>query len=258
MDTVGPISRSVEDAAITLGAIAGYDPNDPLTWNIPVTDYRRALDGDVRGLRVGVVNELLHSEQVEPDVENAVARAAAQLAEMGANVEEVSISLAESANTIGGVLLAVEPAANQRDWIRERLQDYGHDNRVGLLAGSIVPAQAYAKAQKLRSMLRQEVLAALSTYDVLVAPTSGRVAPRLQDDPVITSKATASRLPFMRTNTFNLSSTPAISVPCGFGSQGLPIGLQIAGRPGGEEMVFKVAHAYEQGTAWHTMRPPTV
>ena len=258
MDTVGPISRSVEDAAITLGAIAGYDANDPFTWNTPVPDYRRALDGEVRGLRVGVVRELLHSEQVEPDVENAVAKAVSQLAEMGANVEEVSIPLTDSANTIGGVLLAVEPAANQRDWIRERLQDYGHDNRVGLLAGSIVPAQAYAKAQKLRSMLRQEVLEALSTHDVLVAPTSGRVAPRLQDDQVVTGKDTASRLPFMRTNTFNLASSPAISVPCGFGSQGLPIGLQIASRPGAEEMVFKVAHAYEQGTPWHTMRPPTV
>jgi aspartyl-tRNA(Asn)/glutamyl-tRNA(Gln) amidotransferase subunit A len=104
-------------------------------------------------------------------------------------------------------------------------------------------------------MLRQQVLDALENYDVLVMPTSGRVAPELQDDPVVTSKETTSRLPFMRTNSFNLSSTPAISVPCGFGAQGLPIGLQIAGRPGAESTILNVAHTYEKATTWHTMRP---
>ena len=105
-------------------------------------------------------------------------------------------------------------------------------------------------------MLREQVLSAFRNYDVLVMPTSGRQAVPLQDDPPVTSKETTSRLPFMRTNTFNLSSAPAISVPCGFGGRGLPVGLQIAGPPGGEEMVFRLAHAYEQNTPWHTMRPP--
>ncbi len=256
MDTIGPISRTVEDAAITLGAIAGYDPKDPATWDTPVPDYRRALNGDIKGVKVGVVKELLHDEQVEPDVENAVTAAAEMLAELGAIVEEVSIPLTTHANPISSVLLATEPAANMEEWVRERLQDFGHDNRIGLLVGSIIPAQAYYKAQKLRSMLRQQVHKALETYDVLIAPTSGKVAPKLQDDPVVTSKETTSRLPFMRTNTFNLSSAPAISVPCGFGGQGLPIGLQIGGHPGSEATLLKVAHAYEQATIWHTMKPP--
>ena len=257
MDTIGPISRTVEDAAITLSAIAGYDPNDPTTWNTPVPDYRQALDGDIRGLRVGIVTELLHSEMVEPDVANAVTAAARTLAELGADVEEVSIPLAAHANAIAGTLLAVEPAVNMKEWVRERIHDFGHDNRIGLLTGSLVPAQAYYKAQKLRTLLRNDVLAAFRTYDALVMPTSGRQAVPLQEDPPVTSKETASRLPFMRTNTFNLSSAPAISVPCGFGGRGLPVGLQIAGPPGGEEMVFRLAHAYEQNTPWHTMRPPT-
>ena len=256
MDTVGPISRTVEDAAITLGAIAGYDPKDPTSWETLVPDYRQTLDGDIKTIRVGVVSELLHSEQVEPDVEKAVTAAAALLAELGAAVEEVSVPLTTHANSISSVLLAVEPASNLGEWVRERLQDFGHDNRIGLLVGSIIPAQVYYKAQKLRSMLRQQVQEALETYDVLVAPTSGKVPPKLQDDPVVTSKGTASRLPFMRTNTFNLSSAPAISVPCGFSTQGLPIGLQIGGRPGAEATVLKIAHAYEQVTTWHTMRPP--
>ena len=179
MDTIGPISRTVEDAAITLGAIAGYDPKDPTTWDTPVPDYRGALNGDIKGMKVGVVKELLHDEQVEPDVENAVTAAAEMLAQVGAIVEEVSIPLTTHANPISSVLLATEPASNYGEWVRERLQDFGHDNRIGLLVGSIIPAQVYYKAQKLRSMLRQQVHEALETYDVLVAPTSGKVPPKL-------------------------------------------------------------------------------
>jgi aspartyl-tRNA(Asn)/glutamyl-tRNA(Gln) amidotransferase subunit A len=257
MDTIGPISRTVEDAAITLSAIAGYDPKDPTTWNSPAPDYRQALDGDIKGRRLGIVTELLHSDTVEPDVANAFTAAVDTLAELGAEVEEVSIPLAAHANAIAGTLLAVEPAVNMKEWVRERIHDFGHDNRIGLLTGSLVPAQAYYKAQKLRTLLREDVLAAFQTFDALVMPTSGRQAVPLQDDPSVTSKETASRLPFMRTNTFNLSNAPAISVPCGFGGRGLPVGLQIAGPPGGEELVFRLAHAYEQNTPWHTMRPPT-
>ena len=257
MDTIGPLSRTVEDAAITLSAIAGHDPKDPTTWNTPVPDYRQALDGDIKGLRVGIVTELLHSDMVEPDVSAAVTTAAGILAELGADVEEVSIPLAAHANTIAGTLLAVEPALNMKEWVSERLHDFGHDNRIGLLTGSLVPAQAYYKAQKLRTMLRNDVLAAFRNYDALVMPTSGRQAVPLTEDPPVTSRETASRLPFMRTNTFNLASAPAISVPCGFGGRGLPVGLQIAGPPGGEEMIFKLAHAYEQNTPWHAMRPTT-
>jgi aspartyl-tRNA(Asn)/glutamyl-tRNA(Gln) amidotransferase subunit A len=136
------------------------------------------------------------------------------------------------------------------------LQDFGHNNRVGLLTGSIVPAQAYYKAQKLRSLMRQQVHQALEAYDVLVTPTSGKTALRIQEDPQITSKENALGLAFLYTRTFNLASAPAISIPCGFDSGGLPIGLQIGGRPDSEATILKVAHAYEQATPWHTMRPP--
>ena len=256
MDTIGPISRSVADAAITLGAIAGHDPKDAYSWDRPVPDYLAALEGDISGLRIGVVTELLHEEVVEPETRDVVQRAIAVLGELGASVGEVSIPLTAHANTISSILLAAEPAHNQREWVADRLQDYGHDNRIGLLTGSLMPGAAYLKAQKLRSMLRQQVHETLEQYDVLVCPTAGRPAVPRQDDPVITSKEMAGRLPYMRTNTFNLSSTPAVSVPCGFNSGDLPIGLQVAGRPGGDATVLKVAHAYEQATSWHTMRPP--
>ncbi len=256
MDAVGPISRTVEDAAITLGAIAGHDPRDPYTSDTPVPDYRAALDGDVRGMNVGVISEIMHSDLVESEVREVVSQATTVLRGLGATVEEVSIPLSTAASAVSGTLLGVEPAATHRKWVRERLQDYGHDNRIGLVVGSIMPAQAYYKAQKLRSMIKDQVHAALDAYDVLVLPTSGRPAPEVEDDPVITSKETSSRLAFLFTRIFNLASAPALSVPCGLTSGGLPIGMQIGGRPFGDDVVLKVAHAYEQATPWHTRRPP--
>tara|TARA_B100000446_G_scaffold80114_1_gene75789 strand:+ start:477 stop:1883 length:1407 start_codon:yes stop_codon:yes gene_type:complete len=255
MDTVGPISRTVEDAAITLGAIAGHDPKDRYSSTVPVPDYRQALGGDLNGLKIGVITEFMESDLVEPKVRQTVSDSFATLGELGATVEEVSVPLSMDAGIASAVLLAVEPALAQKDWIKDQIQDYGHDVRILLLTGSLLPAQAYYKAQKLRTMLRQQVLDSLEKYDVLVLPTSGKGAQPLEQDPPITSKETASRLAFLFTRIFNLASCPAMSVPCGFDDRGMPVGLQIGARPGAEETIFKVAHAYEQATAWHTMRP---
>jgi len=256
MDTVGPISRTVEDAAITLGAIAGHDPKDRYSSTAPIPDYRQALGGDLNGLKIGVITEFMESDLVEPKVRQTVSESCATLGELGATVEEVSVPLSMDAGVASAVLLAVEPALAQQDWIKDQLQDYGHDVRILLLTGSLLPAQAYYKAQKLRTMLRQQVLDFLKKYDVLVLPTSGKSAQPLEQDPPVTSKETASRLAFLFTRIFNLASCPAMSVPCGFDDRGMPVGLQIGARPGAEETIFKVAHAYEQATAWHTMRPP--
>lgn len=256
MDTVGPMSRTVEDAAITLGAIAGHDPWDQHTWAAPVPDYRRALDGNIRGVRVGVITEQLNSPLVETETRDAVVKATSVLGELGATVEDVSLPITISASIASSILLAVEPAYDHQEWIRDRLDEYGHDVRIQQLMGSIMPAQAYYKAQKLRSLLREQVLEAFEKYDVLVLPTCGRPAQPVEDDPAITSKETSARLPYLLTRLFNLASSPAASIPCGFSATGLPIGLQIGARPGGDEMILKVAHAYEQATPWHTMRPP--
>ena len=254
MDTLGPMSRTVQDAAITLGAIAGYDPKDPYTWRTPVPDYRQALDGDLRGTRVGLITEQVHSEVVEPEVREAVVKATSVLEELGASVEEVSLPMTKHAMIITLVSLGVEPASTHREWIRDRLRDFTFGNRIGLLTGSIMPAQAYYKAQKLGALVRREVHAALETYDVLVLPTTGSPAQSLE----AVNNTPVRRRPYVLTFLFNLACAPAISLPCGFSSQGLPIGLQIGGRPGEDETVLKVAHAYEQNTRWHTMRPPTV
>ncbi len=171
-------------------------------------------------------------------------------------MEEVSLPLTIHGGTITGTLINVESAMTYRDWIRDRLHDFGHSNQIGLLTGSIMPAQAYYKAQKLRELVRRQINEALDTYDVLILPTSKSCAPRLEDDPVIISKEMAAAMTLVMTRPFNLANAPALSINCGFNSQGLPIGLQIGGRPFAEETVLKVGHAYEQNTPWHTIRPP--
>ena len=255
MDTVGPISRTVEDAAITLNAIAGHDPRDGHTSIAPVPDYRAALGGGIEGLRVGVVTEQMESELVDPDVRRVVGQAVTILGELGATVEEVSLPLAALAGAVSGTLLAVEPANNHAGWVRESLDEYGHDDRILLLTGSVMPANYYYKAQKLRELIRGQVLEALGNYDALVFPTAGKTAQPIEDDPPVTSKGTSSRLPFLFTRLFNLASCPAMSIPCGFDDNGMPVGLQIGGLPFSEETLFRIGHAYEQATEWHTRRP---
>ncbi len=257
MDTAGPISRTVEDAAITLTAIAGRDERDPYTWDRPVPDFRAGLNGDIHGLRIGLITEQIDEETTAADTRDAVLKALGVLGELGAIVEEVSIPLTAHGAVLSQIPLVVEPALNMKEWVRDRLQDYGHNNRVGLLTGSIFPAQAYYKAQKLRTMFRNQVHEALERYDVLVTPTSSVAAQPIVEDPVRTSKEDAAPLGYLQTRTFNMASAPAVSLNCGFSDEGLPIGLQIGGRPGADQTVLNVAYAFEQATDWHNRRPPS-
>ena len=261
MDVGGPISRTVSDCAMTLEAVAGHDPRDPYTWDVPVPHYSDALDGNIRGVKIGVIRELMDHESVEPEIGDAVRSAIASLGELGATIQDVSIPLITSSSVIFGAISQVEGAAIQQDWIRDRLDEYDHNVRIRQLTGSVIPAQAYYKAQKLRTLLRDQMMDALKTVDVLVLPTSSIPAPKIPAAAGIGSKAEAKAVFSGRriyTNPGNLAGVPALSVPCGFTSEPpeLPIGLQIMGSPFDEATVLKVAHAYEQNTDWHTRRPP--
>ena len=262
MDTIGPIAKTVEDCAITFGAIAGHDPKDRYTWDSPVPDYRRALDGDVRSMKIGVIKERANHSEVEPEVQQAVDDALAVLEGLGASLEEVSIPLIDNSTVIFQSISRMEAANVHRHWIRERLQDFPHGIRVRHLWGSILPAQAYYKGQKLRALLREQTLAALGQVDVLALPTSCTPAPRLATGAPRPSGKEEVKAGFFGRNSFtstaNVCNIPAMSVPCGFtsGEPALPIGLQLFGRPFGEATMMKVAHAYEQQTDWHTRRPP--
>ena len=255
MDTIGPITRTVEDCAITLQAIAGYDPKDHYTWDVPVPDYRAALDGNLAGKKIGVIKELLYTDLVEPEVRDAVSQAAHSLADLGAQVEEISVPLTSHSSTIS-TALRVEAPTNYRDLIRNRLQEIHHDNRIAYLTWSLTPALAYYKALKLRALLRQQVLDALTEMDVLLMPTMGIAAPKIEPDPVIDNKEKTNRNRSGLTTSFSLASSPALSICCGFTSDNLPIGFQIGGKPFDEQTVLNVAYAYEQSTDWHTRRPP--
>ena len=254
MDTIGPLGRTVEDCAITLAAIAGHDPKDRLSSHEPVPDYRAALTGGIKGLRVGIVRELLYTGLVEEEVRQAVLAAAAKMSEMGARVEELSIPLAANAGTISGAI-RVEAPVTYRELLRDRPRDIAHDNRIAYMVGSIMPASVYYKGLRLRSLLRDQVLAAFGGVDLLLSPTSGVAAQLLEPDPVINGKGKGNRIPWLLTTTFSLANVPALSVPCGFTATGLPIGLQIAGRPFDESTVLRAGHVYEQETGWYSRRP---
>ena len=259
MDTVGPISRTTADCAMTLGAIAGYDPKDPSTWDVPVPDYLSMLTGEIRGLKVGVIQERVDTEAVDPEVRDNVVQAIAVLGELGSDIQEVSIPLIVHSAAISNTIILTDAAGVHRQGIDEHLGEYDHNIQIRLLVGSIIPAQAHQKAVKLRQVLRQQILDALEKVDVLVMPTSSIPASPIPTKAGIGSKqevldGLAGRRSF--TAPFNVANTPALSINCGFTSQNLPVGFQIAGKPFDEGTLFRVAHAYEQATDWHTRRPP--
>lgn len=259
MDTVGPITRTVEDCAITLQAIAGYDHNDKYTWNQPVPDYQQALAGDITGIRVGLLTEKTDSDDVDREVRDAVVAASGVLGELGAPVKTVSLPIIVYGGTASKCITDMEGAAVHYEGLKNHPGEYDHNTRVRLLTAILTPAQSYYKAQKFREMLRQELLELLKEVDVVVLPTSPTAAPKIPDGPGIKSQEDAnSRMAGIRsfTGPFNLAGVPAISVPCGFTSDNMPISLQIVGRPFEDATVMRVAHAYEQATAWHTRRPP--
>lgn len=260
MDAPGPLGRTVEDVALVLGVIAGPDPGDALVRRLPPPDYRNALGGGVRGVRVGVIRELTHSPDTDPEVRAAVVAACEVLREAGAIVDEISLPLLPLAGAVFMAIADSEGAGLHRRWLRDRPGDYDAGTRRRLLTASLLPATAYHQATRARALIRTQVLDAVARRDVLVAPTQPRPAPPIAQGqaPVTSAEEAAARFFTRRSyaTPFSLAGTPAISVPCGFSAAGLPIGLQIAGRLFDEATVLRVAHTYEQTTAWHLRRPP--
>jgi aspartyl-tRNA(Asn)/glutamyl-tRNA(Gln) amidotransferase subunit A len=258
-DAPGPLGRTVEDCALLLEVIAGQDPRDPLTARRPVPDYRAALTGEVRGLRVGVIRELTHGGETEPEVRDAVVAAAGVLAKLGAEIDEVSLPMVPRAGAAFMAICDSEGAGLHLAWLRRRAADYDEGTRRRLLAASLLPAVLLQKAQQARALVRQQVVAALATHDVLVAPTSHRAAPTIANFTApITSTGEAAARFFTRrsfTTPAALAGVPAAAVPCGFGASGLPLSLQIIGRRFEDATVLRVGHAYEQATEWHRRRP---
>ena len=260
MDTIGPLTRTVEDCALMFQAIAGHDPNDPYTHEKQVPDYSRGLDGDISGLKIGLVKELIDPEMVDLEVRETVREAVTALQELGASIEEVSIPMLQHAAAIAQTISGAESAFMRRELIRTRLTEMDYLATIRTLAGSLIPAQVYHKALRLREVVRGRVLEAMERFDVLVCPSAPTEAPEIPASPnIIGSKdeVLANIWGRSRVNApASLTGQPALSVPCGFTSNDLPVGLQIAGRPLDETTVLNVGHAYEQATPWHRKRRP--
>jgi aspartyl-tRNA(Asn)/glutamyl-tRNA(Gln) amidotransferase subunit A len=258
LDHIGPMTRTVEDAAILLGVLAGQDPGDASSADEPVPDYTRSLDGGVRGLRIGVPHRFFF-ENVDGQVEAAVRSAIKLLDEMGATVSEIDVPLIDE---IPGALTAImlpEALAVHQRWMRERPDDYGDDVRYRLELGSTYLAVHYVQAQRLREMAvrawRDEVF---SRVDLIASPTTPITAPLIEHAGGSTYAGGALQVTFSLirfTNPLNFLGVPAISVPCGFTAANMPIGLQLAGRWWDEETVLRAAYAYETATDWHKRRP---
>ena len=263
-DTIGPISRTVADCALTLGVIAGHDPKDRYSRPEPVPDYLDGLDGGVRGMRIGVVAELMGGRGLSLDERSrdAVVRAAEVFRELGAEVVPVSLPMAPFTGPIVRTITSTERVSLNPEWLRERFEDYHPNTRVAFAVGNLIPGQVYYKAIKLRALVRRQVIEAFREVDLLLQPTSTGPAGLLSDEPpVVSSKEMATSA--LREGSFrglySLSGCPALSIPCGFTGDGdgaLPLALQIAGPHLGEAAVLRAAFAYEQGTSWHLRRPP--
>ena len=251
LDHVGPMTRSVEDAAIVLQAIAGYDTGDESSSREAVPDYRSALKGGLKGLRIGAPKQFFF-DALDPEVEAAVRQALGVFQDLGAIVAEVSLPhIAEAPAAVTAIMLA-EALAYHHKWMAERPQDYGDDVRFRLESGAGVLAVHYVQAQRFREMIvRAWRVEVFDRVDLLATPTTLCPAP-----PIETGDLQATFKLIRNTNPLNLLGVPAISVRCGFTPDGLPIGFQLAGRWWDEATVLLAAHAYQNATDWHTKRPP--
>lgn len=257
LDHIGPLTRTARDAALALGAIAGYDPRDPTTSRAPVPDYAAALTGDVRGLRVGVLREHM-AEPLDGEVRQVVGAAFQQLAQLGATVEEVSIPSVAYARPVSTIIMGVDSVAVHEALLRERAQDYGPDVRRRFPVPLSLSGLDYVRAQQARTHITADVQAAFERFDVLVGPTVPLPAPEIGQETVMIDgreHVVAVALSSL-TRLQNVTGFPVLSVPCGLTRAGLPVGLQIAARPLDEATALRVADAYERATASGRRRPP--
>jgi aspartyl-tRNA(Asn)/glutamyl-tRNA(Gln) amidotransferase subunit A len=257
LDHVGPMCRTAADCALMLGAMAGYDPRDPTTSVLPVPDYLAALTGSVKGLRIGLLRSFF-MDGASDEQRRAVEQALATLEALGASVREVTldkVGLAAGATT---AVIGAEAYAYHEPWLKKRPEDYGPDVRERLRLGAFVSGADYVNGQRARALIRDSVDAVLAGLDVLLAPATPIAATAVGvNETEINGERQPVRPSLVRfTRPFNATGHPAASIPCGFTVDGLPIGLQIIGRPFDEATVLRVADAYQRATDWLTRRPP--
>jgi aspartyl-tRNA(Asn)/glutamyl-tRNA(Gln) amidotransferase subunit A len=248
LDTVGPMARSAEDCALLLQAISGPDRSDATSAGEPVPDYRALLTGDVAGLRIGV-ERLHHGSAVGTDagVLERMEEALVCLEQAGAHIQEIEVDHYDAAEAANLIIVHTEAFAHHVPNLRDRWRDYGSFTRLLLTQGAFVSGADYVQAQRVRSLVRTETRRLLEDVDVIVTPTVGVPAPRLDADFV-------ALMPLFFTGVWNVTGYPALSVPVGL-VDGLPVGMQLIGRPFDEGTVLRAGDAYQRRTEWHRMTP---
>ncbi len=251
MDHVGPMARTVADCALLLNAMAGYDPRDPTSARAPVPDFTDGLEGGLRGLVLGVPRQHFY-EGLEAEVDAALRAALRHLEAEGARLEPVELPLSGELAGAGSILIMAEAYGWHAQRLRTRAMDYGPRTRRRIVAGACYTSGEYEEAVRIRAAWARQVARAMERVHAIVTPTLPGVAFPVETQlsgPPDTSWGTRH---------FNLSGHPALTVPCGFTAAGLPIGMQLAGRFFDEATLFRIGHAYEQSTSWHTRRPESL
>jgi len=276
LDQVGPLTRDVTDAALLLGAVAGYDPKDSTSVNTPVPDYVAGLQAGVKGLKIGLPKQYF-IEGLDPDVKRAMDEAIALYKSLGAEMHEVSLPHTEYAVATYYLIATAEASSNlarydgvrfghrtedarglQEMFARTRAEGFGSEVKRRIMLGTYALSSGYydayyVKAQKVRTLIMQDFLNAFNEVDVLLTP----IAPT---PPFKIGEKLADPLQMYLSDIFtipvNLAGTCGISVPAGFSAAGLPIGLQLIGKPFGEEAILSTAYAFERETQWHLKKAP--
>lgn len=251
LDHVGPLTRRVRDNALMLDLIAGHDALDPASANVAAGGYSAELDRGVKGLRIGVIRHFYARDmEADPEMRAGIDAAVKVLAQLGAEVREIETAPLAEYNACNRTILSSEAYAIHEKWLRERPQDYGALAREKLLAGALIRAADYINATRIRARLTKRFNALFSEVDVVITASSLDPACRIDDPAALEhTYARQARAPF------NVTGNPALAVPVGFSKAGLPLGMQIVGRPFSEALVYRVGQAYEAATDWHTKHP---
>ena len=258
-DTIGPITRTVEDNALFLRAIAGHDPADALTSMRSTESIGIAAGTDLKGLRLAVVTEMTWPDGVHADVRAAMERAFDVLRGLGAMVEDISLPWAKHAIPLNMLTSDADVASMYVPLLRSRWSEFDVGTRTRMAAAAMVPASIYSRAMRARAVVRKQILASFERFDALLCPTNLK-PPALIDEAresVASREDVAQRIILRRISThpFGMANVPTLAVPAGFSRQGLPLSMQVAGRPFDEATVYRIGHAYERATPWHTRHP---
>jgi aspartyl-tRNA(Asn)/glutamyl-tRNA(Gln) amidotransferase subunit A len=274
MDQVGPLTKDVRDCALMLEATASYDPADSTSANRSVPQYSASLTGDVKGLRLGIPKEYFISG-IQPEVEQAVRDAVRQLEKNGAVIKEISLPHTDYAVAVYYIVATAEASSNlarydgmrygrrarakdlTETYLLSRAEGFGPEVKRRIMLGTYVLSAGYydayyLKAQRVRTLMRQDFDEAFKTCDAIITPTAPTTAFKIGEK---TQDPLQMYLSDIYTISANLAGLPALSLPCGFDSVGLPIGMQIIGKHFDEPAILRIAYAYEQSTDWHRKKP---